>query len=71
MTKDTVVLLAGVRAAAWPVAASAQEVRNRRRMGLRRALATSALLVVLGVSVCGCVVEPIGGWCYYHPFRCR
>ena len=52
-------------------AAKGAVARGRQRLGIRRALATSCLLVLLGVSVSGCVVEPIGGWCYYHPYRCR
>ncbi|HEY0181894.1 MAG TPA: hypothetical protein VGC09_03715 [Rhodopila sp.] len=36
------------------------------------------LLLMLGVALplAGCVVEPpgyypAGGWCYWHPYRCR
>jgi hypothetical protein len=29
-------------------------------------------LVVMAASMSGCVVAPGGGgWCYWHPYRCR
>jgi hypothetical protein len=35
---------------------------------------TKALLVCLALALSGCIVAPGpggGGWCYYHPYRCR
>jgi hypothetical protein len=31
------------------------------------------LLLALAVPLSGCIVagRPGGGWCYYHPYRCR
>jgi hypothetical protein len=31
------------------------------------------LLLAMAVPLSGCIVEgrPGGGWCYYHPYRCR
>jgi hypothetical protein len=43
------------------------------RFRLRR-LGAALLIVGLGVSLSGCVVypgRPGGGWCYWHPYRCR
>lgn len=35
-------------------------------------LAATALLIIIGGSLTGCVLAPVGpGWCYYHPYRCR
>jgi len=33
----------------------------------------TALLVGMSLALSGCVVAPGpgGGWCYYHPYRCR
>ena len=32
-----------------------------------------ALLLTIAVSMTGCIVEPGGGggWCFWHPYRCR
>jgi hypothetical protein len=37
-----------------------------------RRLFAPLILLVLAVSLSGCVVEgrPGAGWCYYHPHRC-
>ena len=45
--------------------------RDQRRPGIWRTLATACVLLALGMSVSGCVVAPAGGWCFYHPYRCR
>ncbi len=38
---------------------------------MRRILAVM-LLLSLAVPLSACVVEPGGGgWCYWHPLRCR
>jgi hypothetical protein len=32
------------------------------------------LLIGLALTLSGCVVAPVpggGGWCYWHPYRCR
>ncbi|MHB1305275.1 MAG: hypothetical protein ACYCZB_17730 [Acidiphilium sp.] len=43
-----------------------------RRNRLRR-IAAAFMVVGLGISLSGCVVVPgrSGGWCYWHPYRCR
>jgi hypothetical protein len=38
---------------------------------MRRVIAL-VLLLTVAVSTTGCVVEPGGGgWCFWHPYRCR
>jgi hypothetical protein len=31
------------------------------------------LLLAVSLTTTGCIVEPAGGggWCYWHPYRCR
>ena len=37
-----------------------------------RKLRFAFLLAGLSVALSGCVVAPVGGgWCFYHPYRCR
>lgn len=38
-----------------------------------RKLAVAIILAGVGLSLSGCVIAPVGpgGWCYYHPYRCR
>lgn len=38
-----------------------------------RRLAAACLLVIASASLSGCIVAPGrgGGWCYWHPYRCR
>jgi hypothetical protein len=39
-----------------------------------RRLITLLLLAAISVSATGCIVEPGrggGGWCFWHPYRCR
>lgn len=42
-------------------------------LSLSRRLCAVGLLVLLGSALSGCVVVPVrpGGWCYWHPYRCR
>ncbi len=44
-------------------------MRNR----LIRQLSAAILVAGCGLSVSGCVIAPGhgGGWCYWHPYRCR
>jgi len=45
---------------------------EKRESRMRRAIAVFLLLAV-AVGTTGCIVEPGrgGGWCYWHPYRCR
>jgi hypothetical protein len=38
-----------------------------------RRICAAGMLVALGAALSGCVVVPVrpGGWCYWHPYRCR
>lgn len=38
-----------------------------------KSLLMRALLIGLALTLSGCVVAPGpgGGWCYWHPYRCR
>lgn len=41
---------------------------------LARAIAFAGGLLMLATSLSACIVEtdrPRGGWCYWHPGRCR
>jgi hypothetical protein len=45
----------------------------KRERQMRR-LITLILLAGITVTVTGCIVEPGrpgGGWCWWHPYRCR
>lgn len=47
--------------------------RSVKRSRLRR-IGAAVLVIGLGISLSGCVVYPVrpgGGWCYWHPYRCR
>jgi hypothetical protein len=47
--------------------------RSVTRSRLRR-IGAAVLVIGLGISLSGCVVYPVrpgGGWCYWHPYRCR
>lgn len=49
----------------------ATRLKRERRM---RRLISLVLLAGIAVSVAGCIVEPGrpgGGWCWWHPYRCR
>ncbi|MDD2859920.1 MAG: hypothetical protein PHI71_02475 [Acidiphilium sp.] len=52
------------------------KARPMRRLanGRIRKLGAALLILGLGISLSGCVVYPVrpgGGWCYWHPYRCR
>lgn len=38
-----------------------------------RRLITLLLLAAISVTATACIVEPgrSGGWCFWHPYRCR
>ena len=51
-----------------PNLSSSPAIRHR----LRRLMA-ALMIAGIGISLSGCVVYPArpGGWCYWHPYRCR
>lgn len=41
---------------------------------IKHRIGVACMLAILGGSLSGCIVEPWrpgGGWCAYHPYRCR
>ncbi len=75
---DPVRRLAGgaiVSAIIPPLAAADSREHSQSKGECRmRRLITLVLLAMVTVTVAGCIVEPGrpgGGWCWWHPYRCR